>query len=45
MTIPQYPEYATCTLCGYKKYCRQVNHRWYCYACDHNNIVKKDKRK
>ena len=30
----EYPEYATCTWCGFKKYCRFENRKFICMACD-----------
>lgn len=50
-THPEYSEYATCTVCGLHKYCRQVNRYFVCYSCEHgnfkglNNIKKKEQDK
>jgi hypothetical protein len=47
---PEYSEYATCTVCGLHKYCRQVNRYFVCYSCDNGNfkglknIKNKDKQ-
>lgn len=46
---PEYNEYATCTVCWLKKYCKQVNRYFICYACDNGNFnglkkIKKDNR-
>lgn len=30
----EYPEYVTCSRCGYKKYCKLEGHKWVCKACD-----------
>lgn len=38
MNHSAYNEYATCTYCGFKKYCRQDVRRFICYACDHGNF-------
>lgn len=36
---PEYREYATCTVCGLHKYCRQVNRYLVCYRCEHGNFA------
>jgi len=36
---PEYSEYATCTVCGLHKYCRQVNRYFVCYSCEHGNFA------
>lgn len=36
---PEYSEYATCTVCGLHKYCRQVRRYFVCYSCDHENFA------
>lgn len=36
---PEYNEYATCTVCGLKKYCKQVNRYFVCYSCDNGNFA------
>lgn len=38
MPHPYYGEYATCTVCGLKKYCRLIGNYFMCYACDHGNF-------
>ena len=30
----EYPDYATCSWCGHKKYCKLEGHKWVCKACD-----------
>lgn len=35
---PEYSEYATCTVCGMHKFCRQVNRYFVCFSCDHGNF-------
>lgn len=39
----KYNEYATCTWCGYKKYCKLENRKWVCKSCDqlHQGETKK----
>ncbi len=40
---PEYNEYATCTVCGMKKYCRPDEKCFVCYACDHGNFARTKK--
>ena len=35
---PEYNEYATCTVCGLKKYCRLIKRYYMCYSCDNKNF-------
>lgn len=36
---PRYNEYATCYLCGHKKYCNiNSEHEYICYSCDQKNF-------
>ena len=35
---PKYNEYATCYLCGLKKYCIIKGCHFVCYACDTGNF-------
>lgn len=37
---PEYSEYATCSKCGLKKYCKQDKNRFICFACAHGNYPK-----
>ena len=37
--LKDYTEYATCTVCGLPKYCRQVNRYFICYSCEHGNFA------
>ena len=46
---PKYNEYATCYLCGLKKYCIIKGCHFVCYACDTGNFnglkkINKDKQ-
>lgn len=39
LSHPRYNEYATCYLCGHKKYCLiNGNHDYVCYSCDNKNF-------
>lgn len=35
---PEYNEYATCTVCGLKKYCKPFARYFMCYSCACNNF-------
>ena len=35
---PEYSEYATCAVCGLKKFCRLAHGRFVCYSCDNGNF-------
>lgn len=48
LSHPEYNEYATCTVCGQKKYCRLDGKHFVCYSCDNGNfngLRKKEIRK
>ena len=36
-----YNEYATCSLCGFKKYCRLTARQFICKACDIKKLTEK----
>ena len=39
LSHPRYNEYATCYLCGHKKYCLiNGNQDYVCYSCDNKNF-------
>ena len=37
---PEYSEYATCFICGMKKYCKPDGKNYICYACSNGNFAK-----
>lgn len=36
----EYKEYVTCTVCGFKKYCKPNGQHFICYACANGNFAK-----
>jgi len=36
----EFSDYVTCTICGMKKYCKQEDKRFVCFACANGNFAK-----
>lgn len=37
---PEFNEYATCSKCGLKKYCKLDGRHFICFSCSHGNYPK-----
>lgn len=45
MDFREFPLYIECTVCGYRKWCKEVKHGYICRSCARIEKEKQDERK
>lgn len=42
MDVREYPWYIECTVCGYRKWCKELKNGWICRSCTRIEKEKKN---